>query len=121
MLQYTLKIPIMRKAFFTPIIVVPTLATTNLLSQFLISVPTCVVAGVPNQYNVISSDTSSIKICVQGGKLINGYSNCYTSSPLSYTRLLWNTDIVRGTISFHSNSADTSLNVDITKALTSSN
>lgn len=91
--------------------------STKAFSQFSIKGPTCVVPGVPFQYNAIGKDTSSIKICVYGGRILEHDNTCYISPFISYTKLIWDSGIVHGTVSYHSNLGDTVLNVELTEKL----
>src|SRR5258705_13403856 len=86
-------------------------------SQVAVNGPTCVVSNLEYQYRITGNwDSSSVmQVCVSGGTIISGATNCQNGSPSSQVRIIWNA--LNGILQLSSSKGDTTLQVRLTSAL----
>ena len=104
----------MRKSFFASLVMVVGFNSFNACCQLAIVGPACVLSGVQYQYNIKGNIPAHIKLCVQGGKLIDS-SACINDLSLAFVKIVWSGD--KGSISVSSDSGNLSMQVSITAPL----
>lgn len=99
-------------------ILITTFCSLFCFSQVTVSGPTCVISNVPYRYTIsgLGDSVSTMKLCVNGGAIVNGVANCNPATATKVVVISW---FGNGNISVFSSRGNASVNIGLTRPLES--